>query len=89
MADKKAMHDLKNSKAIPDLDPNDYDVIFMAGGWGAAYDLMQSEDDVGLHHPRQRGRARSLGRCATAHWGFAVPRGWTVNRWSRAAASPA
>jgi putative intracellular protease/amidase len=44
MADKKAMHDLKNSKAIADLDPNDYDVIFMAGGWGAAYDLMQSED---------------------------------------------
>ena len=43
MADKKAMHDLKNSKAIPDIDPNDYDVIFMAGGWGAAYDLMQSE----------------------------------------------
>ncbi|MEL6103023.1 MAG: hypothetical protein AAFR68_17145 [Pseudomonadota bacterium] len=31
MADKKAMHDLKNSKAIGDLDPNDYDVIFFAG----------------------------------------------------------
>lgn len=44
MADDKAMHDLKNSKAIADLDPNDYDVIFMAGGWGAAYDLMQSDD---------------------------------------------
>ena len=44
MADKKAMHDLKNSKAIADLDPNDYDVIFMAGGWGAAYDLAQSAD---------------------------------------------
>ncbi len=44
MADKKAMHDLKNSKAIADLDPRDYDVIFMAGGWGAAYDLMQSEE---------------------------------------------
>lgn len=43
MKDAKAMHDLKNSKAIPDLDPNDYDVIFVAGGWGAAYDLMQSE----------------------------------------------
>lgn len=44
MADKDAMHQLKNSKAIADLDPNDYDVIFMAGGWGAAYDLMQSEE---------------------------------------------
>lgn len=43
MADKKAMDDLKNSKAITDVDPGDYDVIFLAGGWGAAYDLMQSE----------------------------------------------
>ena len=44
MADKDAMHKLKNSKAISDVDPNDYDVIFMAGGWGAAYDLAQSEE---------------------------------------------
>ncbi|MEL7546171.1 MAG: type 1 glutamine amidotransferase domain-containing protein [Pseudomonadota bacterium] len=44
MADAKAMHDLVNSKAIADVDPGDYDVIFMAGGWGASYDLMQSED---------------------------------------------
>ncbi len=43
MADKDAMHKLKNSKPIAEIDPNDYDVIFMAGGWGAAYDLMQSE----------------------------------------------
>ncbi|UFP95181.1 type 1 glutamine amidotransferase domain-containing protein [Gloeobacter morelensis] len=44
MADKEAMAKLKNSKKISDLKPDDYDVIFMAGGWGAAYDLMQSED---------------------------------------------
>jgi len=44
MADKDAMEKLKNSKAITEIDPNDYDVIFMAGGWGAAYDLMQSEE---------------------------------------------
>ncbi|MEL6828606.1 MAG: type 1 glutamine amidotransferase domain-containing protein [Pseudomonadota bacterium] len=44
MADAKAMHDLVNSTAIADVDPGDYDVIFMAGGWGASYDLMQSED---------------------------------------------
>ncbi|MGF1511780.1 MAG: type 1 glutamine amidotransferase domain-containing protein [Myxococcota bacterium] len=43
MADQDAMHKLKNSKAISDVDPNDYDVIFMAGGWGAAYDLAQSD----------------------------------------------
>jgi len=44
MADKDAMEKLKNSKKISDINPGDYDVIFMAGGWGAAYDLMQSED---------------------------------------------
>ena len=44
MADKDAMAKLKNSRKISDVDPADYDVIFMAGGWGAAYDLMQSED---------------------------------------------
>ena len=48
MADKDAMHKLKNSKAISDVDPNDYDVIFMAGGWGAAYDLAQSEELAGV-----------------------------------------
>jgi len=44
MAAKDAMEKLKNSKKISDINPGDYDVIFMAGGWGAAYDLMQSED---------------------------------------------
>ncbi len=43
MADEKAMNDLRHSKAIADLDPGDYDVVFLAGGWGASYDLMQSE----------------------------------------------
>ena len=44
MNDKDAMEKLKNSKPISALNPNDYDVVFMAGGWGAAYDLMQSEE---------------------------------------------
>jgi len=44
MADERAMADLTNSKAIADVDPGGYDVIFLAGGWGAAYDLMQSEE---------------------------------------------
>jgi len=43
MADRAAMAKLKNSKAVSDIDPADYDVIFMAGGWGAAYDFMQSD----------------------------------------------
>jgi putative intracellular protease/amidase len=44
MSDKGAMEKLKNSRRIADIDPIDYDVIFMAGGWGAAYDLAQSEE---------------------------------------------
>jgi putative intracellular protease/amidase len=44
MADKAAMEKLKNSKPITEVDPEDYDVVFMAGGWGAAYDLAQSEE---------------------------------------------
>ncbi|MEL6370248.1 MAG: type 1 glutamine amidotransferase domain-containing protein [Pseudomonadota bacterium] len=44
MKDEAAMAKMKNSKAIAEIDPNEYDVIFMAGGWGAAYDLMQSEE---------------------------------------------
>ncbi len=44
MAERDAMAKLKNSKGIADVDPADYGVVFMAGGWGAAYDLMQSEN---------------------------------------------
>ena len=40
--DSFAMAKLKNSIAIKDIDPAKYDVIFMAGGWGAAYDFVQS-----------------------------------------------
>jgi putative intracellular protease/amidase len=43
-ADAEAMAKMKNSKKVSDINPRDYDVIFMAGGWGAAYDLMQSQD---------------------------------------------
>lgn len=44
MKDKAAMAKFKNSKKISEIDPGKYDVIFMAGGWGAAYDLAQSDE---------------------------------------------
>jgi putative intracellular protease/amidase len=34
---------VKNSMKIDDVDFSQYDVVFLAGGWGAAYDLAQSE----------------------------------------------
>jgi putative intracellular protease/amidase len=35
---------VKNSKKITDIDFTTYDIIFLAGGWGAAYDLGYSDD---------------------------------------------
>ncbi|BFM16465.1 type 1 glutamine amidotransferase domain-containing protein [Maricurvus nonylphenolicus] len=40
--DPLAQRKVKNSLKIDDLDFRDYDIIMMAGGWGAAYDLAQS-----------------------------------------------
>ena len=43
LKDNTAMNKLNNSLNIEELDFKDYDIVFMAGGWGAAYDLGQSE----------------------------------------------
>lgn len=50
---------VENSIPIAAINPSDYDVIFIAGGWGAAYDLAQSpvlaekisEAYYGTHRP--------------------------------------
>ena len=41
--DPAAMAKLKSSIPISQIDPAKYDVYYMAGGWGAAYDLAQSD----------------------------------------------
>lgn len=46
--DAIAMAKLNNSIAISDIDVTKYDVVFLAGGWGAAYDFAQSEDLANL-----------------------------------------
>lgn len=43
MADPAFLAKVKNSVPIADLDFTQYDIIFFAGGWGAAYDLGYSE----------------------------------------------
>jgi len=40
--DDVAMGKLRNSIPITEIDAADYDVVFLSGGWGAAYDLAQS-----------------------------------------------
>src|SRR6056297_1316942 len=42
--DPAAMEMLRNSRSIASVNPDVYDVVFMAGGWGAAYDLAQSAE---------------------------------------------
>ena len=42
--DNTAIEKLNNSIPIGNINAADYDVIFIAGGWGAAYDLAQSAD---------------------------------------------
>ena len=41
-ADAVAMDKIENSIPISQIEPTTYDVYYMAGGWGAAYDLAQS-----------------------------------------------
>lgn len=43
LRDNTAMNKLNNSLNIENLDFKAYDIVFMAGGWGASYDLGQSE----------------------------------------------
>ncbi len=43
LGDPHLMHLVEHSARIDDLDFTDYDVVFLAGGWGAAFDLGTSE----------------------------------------------
>ena len=47
VADPAAMAKLQGSLRIGDLSGAEYDIVFLAGGWGAAYDLGQ-HPDVGV-----------------------------------------
>jgi putative intracellular protease/amidase len=42
LADSVFQAKVKNSLKVDDVDFTEYDVVFIAGGWGAAYDLGQS-----------------------------------------------
>lgn len=43
LKDTKFQNQIENSLKIDDVDFTKYDIVFLAGGWGAAYDLGQSE----------------------------------------------
>lgn len=42
LSDTVALAKAKNSIPIADVDISQYDIVFLSGGWGAAYDLAQS-----------------------------------------------
>lgn len=42
--DSIAQAKVKNSSPIAEVDIDQYDIVFMSGGWGAAYDLAQSPE---------------------------------------------
>ena len=42
--DVTAMGKLESSLRVSSLDATEYDIVFLSGGWGAAYDLGQSSD---------------------------------------------
>jgi putative intracellular protease/amidase len=44
VGDADLRRQLSRSAAIADLDFTDYDIVYFAGGWGAAFDLGQSEE---------------------------------------------
>lgn len=43
LADSAFQDQVKNSIKIDDVDISQYDIVFLSGGWGAAYDLGQSK----------------------------------------------
>jgi putative intracellular protease/amidase len=43
LKDEDFLNKVENSLLIDDVNFSEYDIVYMAGGWGAAYDLGQSE----------------------------------------------
>ena len=48
LADDELRAKVGDSLAVGDLDPDDYDVVYLAGGWGAAFDFGTSDELAAL-----------------------------------------
>ncbi|MCB0968743.1 MAG: sulfatase-like hydrolase/transferase, partial [Ilumatobacter sp.] len=60
LADDDLQEALADSLAIGDLDMDQYDIVYLAGGWGAAFDLGTS-DDVGRQISAANARGAAIG----------------------------
>ena len=58
LADDELRAKVTDSLAVGDLDMADYDIVFLAGGWGAAFDFGTSDDLAASDHRGQRAAAR-------------------------------
>lgn len=66
MSDPSAMRRLENSPSISQIDWDEYDIVFMAGGWGAAWDLRE----CGSYVTRAFSRGQLLGSVCHGVLGF-------------------
>jgi len=69
LADDELRAKLTGSLAVPALDLAAYDLVFLAGGWGAAFDLGQSEE-LGAALSRAFAAGRVLGGLCHGPLGF-------------------
>lgn len=74
LADEVARYKVMHSSAIGDLDMSDYDIVFFAGGWGAAFDLGTS-DAVGEQVTAAAARGAVLGGVCHGPLGLLKGRG--------------
>ena len=56
LADDELKGQLNDSLPVADLDMADYDLVYLAGGWGAAFDLGTSDEAWPTDHRGQRQR---------------------------------
>ena len=89
LADDVLRAKVTDSLAIGELDMADYDIVFLAGGWGAAFDFGISDAPGRQGHRGQRRRPVHRRRLPRPARPLPARRPPTAARWSRAAGSAA
>jgi putative intracellular protease/amidase len=69
LADEELLNMVEHSLSINEVDFLEYDIVFMAGGWGAAYDLGQSEE-LGIKISEAHAEGKILGSVCHGALGF-------------------
>ena len=59
LKDEVFQQKVSHSKSITEINIKEYDIVFLSGGWGAAYDFAQSDNCLLYTSPSPRDRTRS------------------------------